>query len=198
VTPARRCWSRHATALLGAWRGLAGFEGRSSLRSWLYRIATNACLRLLARRPRRVLAVEYGPAAAPEDDLGEPVAEPVFLQPYPDDRLGPQDRSAAPEGRYELRESVELAFVAALQHLPAAQRAVLILQEVPGFSAAEVAGILDLLAEDARFSMPPLRAWFRGREDVGRFFAERVFASPWRLLPIRANGPCLRLLPGRP
>jgi RNA polymerase sigma factor (sigma-70 family) len=83
-------------ALLGAWRGLAGFEGRSSLGSWLYRITTNACLRLLARRPRRVLAVEYGPAAAPEDDLGEPVAEPGFLQPYPDDRLGPQDRSAAP------------------------------------------------------------------------------------------------------
>jgi RNA polymerase sigma-70 factor (ECF subfamily) len=203
-------------ALLGAWRGLAGFEGRSSLRAWLYRITTNACLRLLARRPRRVLAVEDGP-------------------------------SAAPEARYELRESVELAFVAALQHLPATQRAVLILREVLGFSAAEVAGILDLtpaavnsalqrarkavdrrvprpaqqaeldalgaggrrelvdafvtaweradvaaildlLAEDARFSMPPLRAWFRGREDIGRFFAERVFATPWRLLPIRANG----------
>jgi RNA polymerase sigma-70 factor (ECF subfamily) len=234
-------------ALVGAWRGLAGFEGRGSLRAWLYRIATNACLRLLARRPRRVLAVEYGPAAAPQDDLGEPVAEPVFLEPYPDDRLGLQDRSAAPEARYELRESVELAFVAALQHLAATQRAVLILREVLGFSAAEVAGILDttpaavnsalqrarkavdrrvprpaqqaeldalgaggrrelvdafvtaweradvaaildLLAEDARFSMPPLRAWFRGREDAGRFLAERVFATPWRLLPIRANG----------
>jgi hypothetical protein len=73
----------------------------------------------------------YGPAAAPEDDLGEPVAEPGFLQPYPDDRLGPQDRSAAPEGRYELRESVELAFVAALQHLPATQRSVLIPAGVP-------------------------------------------------------------------
>jgi len=223
-------------ALLGAWRGLAGFEGRGSLRAWLYRITTNACLRLLRRRPRRLLSADYGPAFDQVDDLGEPVAEPVWLEPYP-----------TPEGRYELRESVELAFVAALQHLPATQRAVLILREVLGFSAAEVAGILDtspaavnsalqrarravdervphpsqqaeldalgpdgrrelvdafvaaweradvaalleLLADDARFTMPPLPAWFSGRADIGRFLAGRMFATPWRLVPISANG----------
>jgi RNA polymerase sigma-70 factor (TIGR02960 family) len=222
-------------ALLGAWRGLAGFEGRSSLRAWLYRIATNACLRLLERRPRRLLSADYGAAFDQVDDLGEAVAEPVWLEPYP-----------TPEGRYELRESVELAFVAALQHLPATQRAVLILREVLGFSAAEVAGVLDttpaavnsalqrarrtvdervphpsqqteldalgadgrrqlvaalvaaweradvaaileLLTADARFMMPPLPAWFAGRAAVGRFLAERVFATPWRLVPIGAN-----------
>ena len=122
-TPSRRrCWGR---------RGLAGFEGRGSLRAWLYRITTNACLRLLRRRPRRLLSADYGPAFDQVDDLGEPVAEPVWLEPYPTPRAA---GSCA---------SVELAFVAALQHLPATQRAVLILREVLGFSAAEVAGILD-------------------------------------------------------
>jgi RNA polymerase sigma-70 factor (TIGR02960 family) len=223
-------------ALLGAWRGLDRFEGRSSLRAWLYRIATNACLRLLERRPRRLLSADYGPAFERTDDLGEPVAEPVWLEPYP-----------TPEGRYELRESVELAFVAALQHLPATQRAVLILREVLGFSAAEtarildttpasvnsalqrarkaagervphpsqqaelaalgaggrrqlvaalvaaweradVAAILELLADDARFLMPPLPAWFSGRDGIGRFLTERMFATPWKLVPIEANG----------
>jgi RNA polymerase sigma-70 factor (TIGR02960 family) len=223
-------------ALLGAWRGLDGFEGRGSLRAWLYRIATNACLRLGARRPRRLLSADHGPAFTQTDDLGEPVGEPVWLEPFP-----------TPEGRFEQLESVELAFVAALQHLPATQRAVLILREVLGFSAAEVAGILDttpasvnsalqrarkavdervphpsqqaeldalgdggrrelvdalvaaweradvpalleLLADDARFMMPPLPAWFAGRVAIGRFLGERMFATPWRLAPTEANG----------
>jgi RNA polymerase sigma-70 factor (ECF subfamily) len=222
-------------ALLGAWRGLGGFEGRSSLRAWLYRIATNACLRLASRRPRRLLSADYGPAFTQTDDLGEPVGEPLWLEPFP-----------TPEGRYEQREQVELAFVAALQHLLATQRAVLLLREVLGFPAAEVAGILDttpasvnsalqrarkaveervphpsqqaelaalgaggrrelvdalvaaweradvaallaLLADDARFMMPPLPAWFAGRDAVGRFLSERLFATPWRLVPIGAN-----------
>ena len=245
-------------ALLGAWRGLAGFEGRSSLRSWLYRIATNACLRLLAERPRRLLAADHGPAAAPRDPLGEPLLESAWVEPYPDQRLGLEDGFAAPEARYELRESVELAFVAALQHLPASQRAVLILREVLGFSAAEVAAslgttvasvnsalqrarravdarvparsqqatlrslgadglrqlvegfvaaweradvdaIVGMVAEDARFTMPPLPSWFAGRDDIGVFLAERVFATPWRFVPVRANGqPAFACYQGEP
>jgi RNA polymerase sigma-70 factor (ECF subfamily) len=130
-------------ALLRAWRGLPRFEGRSSLRSWLYRIATNACLDAIARRPKRVLPIDYGPAADPHEGPGEPVVESIWLEPYPDEQLGLEDGFAAPEARYERRESVELAFIAALQHLPATQRAVLILRDVLGFSAREVAKALE-------------------------------------------------------
>jgi len=128
---------------LRAWRGLSRFEGRSSLRSWLYTIATNACLNAIERRPKRVLPIDYGPSADPHDSPGAPLVESVWVDPYPDGELGLEDGYAAPEARYEQRESVELAFVAALQHLPANQRATLILREVLGFSAAEVADSLD-------------------------------------------------------
>jgi RNA polymerase sigma-70 factor (ECF subfamily) len=112
-------------AMLRAWRGLDGFEGRSSLRSWLYRIATNASLDVIERRPKRVLPIE------PEEDS-------LWLEPYPD-----------PVGAsYEQRESVELAFVAAVQHLPGTQRAALLLRDVLGFRAREVASLLDT-SEDA-------------------------------------------------
>lgn len=130
-------------ALLSAWRGLPRFEGRSSLRSWLYAIATNASLRALERRPQRVLPIDYGPAADPHDGPAEPLLESVWVGPYPDERLGLEDRLAGPAARYEQRESVELAFIAALQHLPARQRAVLILRDVLGFSARETAEALD-------------------------------------------------------
>jgi RNA polymerase sigma-70 factor (ECF subfamily) len=130
-------------ALLRAWRGLGKFEGRSSLRSWLYTIATNTCLNLIERRPKRVLPIDYSGAADSHDELGLPPLESVWVEPFPDAGLGLEDGYAAPEARYELRESVELAFVAALQNLPANQRAVLILREVLGFSAAEVAESLD-------------------------------------------------------
>jgi RNA polymerase sigma-70 factor, ECF subfamily len=130
-------------ALLGAWRGLARFEGRSSLRSWLYTIATNACLKAIRRRPKRVLPIDYGPAADPHDRPAEPLVESVWVDPYPDEHLFVADDTAAPEVRYEQRESVELAFIAALQHLPARQRAVLILRDVLGFSARETAEVLD-------------------------------------------------------
>ena len=127
--------------LLGAWRGLPRFEGRSSLRSWLYRIATNACLKAIERRPKRVLPVDFGPPADPHDDPAEPLIESVWVEPFPDDGLG--DDLAGPDARYEQRESVELAFVAALQHLPARQRAALILREVLDFSGGEVAAALE-------------------------------------------------------
>jgi RNA polymerase sigma-70 factor (ECF subfamily) len=130
-------------ALLRAWRGLEGFEGRSSLRSWLYKIATNACLDEIARRPRRMLPADHGPAADPHDHSAAPLVESVWVEPYPDERLDAEDAFAAPEARYERREAMELAFIAALQHLPRRQRAVLILRDVLGFSAREVAESLE-------------------------------------------------------
>jgi RNA polymerase sigma-70 factor (ECF subfamily) len=131
-------------ALLRAWRGLSRFEGRSSLRSWLYTIATNTCLNHIAKRPKhRVLPIDYGPSTDPHAGPGEPLVESIWVEPYPDEQLGLSGALAGPEARYELRESVELAFIVALQHLPPFQRAVLILREVLGFSAAEVAESLD-------------------------------------------------------
>jgi RNA polymerase sigma-70 factor, ECF subfamily len=128
---------------LRAWRGLAGFKEEASLRPWLYKIATNVCLSMLARRPKRVLPIERSPSSDPDAGPGEPLVERLWLEPYPDDQFGLEDGYAAPEARYEQRESVELAFIAALQHLPARQRAVLILREVLGFSAREVAEALE-------------------------------------------------------
>jgi RNA polymerase sigma-70 factor (TIGR02960 family) len=127
--------------LLAAWRGLSGFEGRSSLRAWLYRVATNASLRLAERRPQRHLTSERSPVWTDVHDIGDYTAEPLWLEPYPS---GDSDPSGSdPAASYQQRENVELAFVAALQNLPANQRAVLILREVLEFSAAEVAEALD-------------------------------------------------------
>jgi RNA polymerase sigma-70 factor, ECF subfamily len=131
-------------ALLRAWRGFARFDGRSAVRTWLYRITTNACLDAIARRPKRILPMDYGPpdAHAGEESSTPPV-EAVWLEPYPDDVLEIEEGYAAPEARYEQREAVELAFIAALQYLPARQRAVLILRDVLGFSARETADVLE-------------------------------------------------------
>lgn len=227
--------------LLAAWRGLAGFESRSALGTWLYRIATHVCLRLISQRPRRITSPDHGAPLQATAELGEAIAGPVWLEPLPDEDW--IDTHEDPATTLQRREYVALAFVAALQHLPGTQRAVLLLRDVLEYSAAEVAEMLDtsvasvnsalqraqktvkertpaadvqrldeqgldallqrfmsawehrdiaamvsLLAEDARFTMPPLPAWFNGRHFALMFFAERVFQTPWRLQPLHGNG----------
>jgi RNA polymerase sigma-70 factor, ECF subfamily len=234
-------------ALLRGWRWLDSFDGRSSLRTWLYRITTNACLDAIARRPKRVLPIDYPPADR-EDRPERELADIAWLEPYPDEVLAIEEGRASPEARYEQREAVELAFVAALQHLPPRQRAVLILRDVLAFSAREVAdaletssasvnsalqrarktvearvpersqlatarsigddrlrevverfgdafergdatAILDLLTEDATFSMPPYPGYVRGREAIAdSWLMPEGPPRRLRFVPTRANG----------
>jgi RNA polymerase sigma-70 factor (TIGR02960 family) len=132
--------------LLSAWVGLAGFEERSSIRTWLYRIATNRCLNALRTSTRRPVTATPLPGTAPEPSR---MGEVLWLQPYPDlllDRV--PDRSPGPEARYESREAISLAFVTAVQLLPPNQRAVLLLRDVLGYRASEAAQLLGL-TEDA-------------------------------------------------
>jgi RNA polymerase sigma-70 factor (ECF subfamily) len=236
-------------AMLRAWRGLKSLTDRSALRAWLYRICTNTCLDLIGKRPKRVLPMDYTDATNPHDGPGEPVVESVWVEPYPDELLEVEDGYASPDASYEQREAVELAFIAALQHLPATQRAVLILREVLGYSAKEASEVLDtsvqsvnsalqrarkaveqklpdssqqetlrdlgdeelselverymdawerndvetvvdMLAEDATFAMPPLASWFGGREEIAIFLANSPMSGDWRWKPlrVRANG----------
>ena len=233
-------------ALLRAWRGLPGFDGRSPIRRWLYRITTNACLNAIARRPKRVLPIDYEPPDAASQ--GDWPADATWMDPYPDDVLGLEGGYASPEARYEQREAVELAFVAALQNLPPRQRAVLVLREVLGFSAKEAAqslgttvasvnsalqrarkavderlpersqqatlrtlgdervgeiverfadafergdvdAIVAMLAEDAKFAMPPYPGSCRGRAAIAdSWLMPGGPPSRLRYVPTRANG----------
>jgi RNA polymerase sigma-70 factor (ECF subfamily) len=214
--------------LVRAWRGVGRLDDRGFIRAWLYKIATNRCLTAIEQRGRRELPAGVTP--------GTPATEISWLGPYPD---------SSPEARYLTRESIELAFVASLQHLSASQRAALILREVLGFSAAEAAeqlgtsaasvnsalqrarkaidsaaptqqtvlrdlgnaavedlvarwadawqagdvdAIVAMLAEDARYSMPPLPRWFRGRDEIRAFLVRGPLRSRWRFLPTTANG----------
>jgi RNA polymerase sigma-70 factor, ECF subfamily len=215
-------------SLVRAWRSVGSLDERGFVRAWLYKIATNRCLTAIGQRGRRELPVDVTP--------GTPATEISWLEPYP---------GISPEERYLARESVELAFAAALQHLSAMQRAALILREVLGFSAAEVAGqlgtsiasvnsalqrarkaigsaaptqqsvlrdlgdaavadvvtrwadawqagdvdaIVAMLAADARYSMPPLPVWYRGKDEIRAFLLRGPLRSRWRFLPTTANG----------
>jgi RNA polymerase sigma-70 factor (ECF subfamily) len=146
--------------MLSAWRGLRGFEQRSSLRTWLYRIATHRCLDALRDAGRR-------PPVAPEPPFEPPAptrfADPTWLEPYPDALLeGIVDRSPGPDTRCETRETVELAFIAALQELPPRQRAALLLRDVLGFRAGEVADMLDTSEDSVKSALK------RARETIER------------------------------
>jgi RNA polymerase sigma-70 factor (ECF subfamily) len=148
--------------LLAAWRGLAQFEGRSSVRTWLYRVATNCCLKALRSASRRP-PVNWPP---PGVDVPMPsrVGEVIWLQPYPDMLLeGLPDATPGPEARYEASETISLAFVTALQTLPPRQRAVLILRDVLGFPTSQVAGILDSSEDSAASALKRARAAIRGQ-----------------------------------
>lgn len=145
--------------LLRGWRGVDGLRNAVSARAWLYAIATNVCLTELERRRRRALPQDFGPAAEPHTPPGRPIAESAWIEPYPDEQLG----FVAPEASVERRESVELAFVAALQHLTANQRAALMLCEVLGFSAQETAGMLGATVAAVNSALQRARATVRER-----------------------------------
>jgi RNA polymerase sigma-70 factor (ECF subfamily) len=232
--------------LVTAWRGLPGFDGRSSLRTWLYRVATTRSLNVLRARRRRIPIPATPPAGNPPPPTR--VGEVRWLEPYPDAYLDEiPDAAAGPAGIYETREAVSLAFITALQLLPPRQRAVLVLRDVLEFPARQVAEILDvteqsvtsalkrarstlaahrespaadppsagttaeerlvarlvdaweradvpgivaLLSQDVRVTMPPLPFEYEGRDLAGEFFRAVAFRDGrrYRLLPTRANG----------
>ncbi|MGE0549160.1 MAG: RNA polymerase subunit sigma-70 [Kofleriaceae bacterium] len=146
--------------LLSAWRGIDGFEGRSSVRAWLYKIATNRCLDEIRRRPRYGLPSDTGAPWADPNAPFPPPSELLWVEPCPP---GMWEGVASAEASYSLRESVQLAFIVALQHLPATQRAALILRDVLGWSAAEVASLLDTTIAAVNSSLQRARATLEER-----------------------------------
>jgi len=236
-------------ALVRGWRALPRFDGRSRVRTWLYRIATNVCLDALANRRKRLLPMDYGPPVREGTGASsERFDSEWWIEPFPDEFTRVPDDAAGPAARAIARETIELSFVAALQHLPPRQRCVLVLRDVLSFSASEVAemlsttptsvnsalqrareaieqrvpegsqqenlrrlgdarlgelvsdpidrfergeveAILAMLADDARFSMPPYAAWYQGRDRLAESWLipdERP--TGLRFLPTRANG----------
>ncbi len=194
---------------LRAWRAFDRFEGRSSVRRWLYKIATMACLTALETRSRRPLPSGLGtPSTDHRVAIGAREPSVPWLQPAPDALFGADDPATIVAGKTGIR----LAFIAALQLLPARQRAVLTLRDVLAFRTAEVAEMLDTttaavdstlrrarthLAEAgpvqddlAELEMPPIPTWFTGQQTVVAFLASRVLRGPdqWRMVPTRANG----------
>ena len=157
--------------LLAAWRGLAGFQARASVRTWLYRVATNTCLnqiRAASRRPQMTEAPSLTalPASAPAPTGAETV---TWLQPYPDALLDAlPDTTPGPDARVEQQEAVSLAFIAALQLLSPRARAVLILRDVLGFTAREVAGSLGSTEEAVAMTLSRARASLRGQTQAPR------------------------------
>ncbi|SFB84252.1 RNA polymerase sigma-70 factor, ECF subfamily [Streptomyces aidingensis] len=150
--------------LLRAWRGRTGFRGRAALRTWLYRIATNVCLDFLRRHPRTPRP--YGPSPAePSVPMEQPPSMVAWLQPYPDELLAeiPADDPQGPDAAAVSRETLELVFLAALQHLPPRQRAVLILRDVLGRTAADTAGMLDMGVAAVNSALQRARATLRER-----------------------------------
>jgi RNA polymerase sigma-70 factor, ECF subfamily len=152
-------------AMVRAWRGIGGFEGRSALRSWLYRIATNVCLDMLRGRERRALPVDLGSSSTADGSLGPMLPEHAWIQPVPDARVLSGDGD--PAELVASRETIRLAFVTALQHLPARQRAVLILREVLSWHAAEVAELLETSVASVNSALQRARATLAVR-DVSR------------------------------
>lgn len=232
--------------MLRAWRGFDDFEARASIKNWLYRIATNVALNMIASRSTRsrIMPTQLGNPST-KVPQGRPDAEALWIEPYPDAKLETlPDPGTGPDVRYELRESVRLAFITAIQQLPPRQRAVLLLADVLGWSAIEVAAVLQtsvasvnsalqraraklatldrddarpspmadehqrnlleryvrawesadlerfvaLLKEDAVYSMPPWRQWYRGRGTIEDFFGAVWPAyRGFRLVPVGAN-----------
>jgi RNA polymerase sigma-70 factor, ECF subfamily len=143
-------------ALIRAWRALPNFEARSSLRTWLFKIATNASFDVLKQRSRRELPLEFGRRAGALESPGEPLLDVTWIEPYPDQLV--EAGSKSPHARYEARESLELAFIAVIQNVPPRQRAVLLLRDVLGYSSLDTADLLDTTVAAVNSALQRARA----------------------------------------